>query len=379
MRVYELAKKLGMENRELIPELKRMGITVASHSSALDEATVERVLAQLSPKARTGAGDEAAGREERKGPSAKKAGSLAKAGARDGGKGAAKPAPVEAPPKADKKRILIKRKKTDEEIAAEGVVRTGGPAEPAPMSSLGPPEAAPHPIAPPAGAPTLEPAAPAAPPAPVGEAVKVEREPPAPAAPPAIGRPIPAEPGAAVRTVSAAGGPGPALAGETEAQRLEREKKKGLLPVQPVEDAAALKDKLKKVRKPGRARTGEEEVKFREDAARWQDLRAIPVHRREDRSRHVQTAAPAEITKPRKKVIKLTPGLTVKEFAELVGQRPADVIRKLMEIGQLLTLNQPMNLDAGLLIAEGLGLKAEVAAEKEGEELLEEAVEWAEE
>ena len=37
MRVYELAKQLGMENRELIPELKRLGIPVASHSSALDE------------------------------------------------------------------------------------------------------------------------------------------------------------------------------------------------------------------------------------------------------------------------------------------------------------------------------------------------------
>ena len=33
MRVYELAKQLGMENRELIPELKRLGIPVASHSS----------------------------------------------------------------------------------------------------------------------------------------------------------------------------------------------------------------------------------------------------------------------------------------------------------------------------------------------------------
>jgi len=41
-------------------------------------------------------------------------------------------------------------------------------------------------------------------------------------------------------------------------------------------------------------------------------------------------------------------------------------------------LNQPMNLDAALLIAEGLGLKAEVLTEKQGEELLEEAAEWAE-
>ncbi|WP_447974889.1 translation initiation factor IF-2 [Nitrospira sp. Kam-Ns4a] len=166
---------------------------------------------------------------------------------------------------------------------------------------------------------------------------------------------------------------------ETEARRLEREekeKRKAIPPVVPVEEPAALKDKLKKVRKPGRTRD-EEEVKFREDAARWQDLRAIPVHRRDDRTRHAPPASPAEITKPRKKVIKLTPGITVKEFAELVGQRPADIIRKLMEMGQLLTLNQPMNMEAGQLIAEGLGLKAEVAVEKEGEELLEEAAEWA--
>ena len=31
-----LPRKLGMENRDLIPELKRLGITVASHSSALE-------------------------------------------------------------------------------------------------------------------------------------------------------------------------------------------------------------------------------------------------------------------------------------------------------------------------------------------------------
>ena len=40
MRVYELAKKLGMENKDLIPELKKMGVPVASHSSALDDDTV---------------------------------------------------------------------------------------------------------------------------------------------------------------------------------------------------------------------------------------------------------------------------------------------------------------------------------------------------
>ena len=47
MRVYELAKQLGMENRELIPELKRLGIPVASHSSALDEDSVRIVMEKV--------------------------------------------------------------------------------------------------------------------------------------------------------------------------------------------------------------------------------------------------------------------------------------------------------------------------------------------
>ena len=54
MRVYELAKQLGIENRELIPELKRLGIPVASHSSALNEESVRIVLEKVSPKARSG-------------------------------------------------------------------------------------------------------------------------------------------------------------------------------------------------------------------------------------------------------------------------------------------------------------------------------------
>ena len=50
MRVYELAKKLGIENRDLLPELKKMGVTVASHSSALDASIVQKVLEKLAPR-----------------------------------------------------------------------------------------------------------------------------------------------------------------------------------------------------------------------------------------------------------------------------------------------------------------------------------------
>lgn len=42
-RVYELAKELGIENRELITRLEKIGIAVKSHSSTLEDADVERV------------------------------------------------------------------------------------------------------------------------------------------------------------------------------------------------------------------------------------------------------------------------------------------------------------------------------------------------
>lgn len=43
MRVYELAKILNMNNKELIGKLNEMGVEVKSHSSGVDEETVAKV------------------------------------------------------------------------------------------------------------------------------------------------------------------------------------------------------------------------------------------------------------------------------------------------------------------------------------------------
>ena len=103
MRVYELAKQLGMENRELIPELKRLGIPVASHSSALDDDSVRVALEKLTSKVRSG---EAAGAHEAK----KVVRSSREAGAsHERGHAIAH----EEPQKPDKKRILIKKKREE--------------------------------------------------------------------------------------------------------------------------------------------------------------------------------------------------------------------------------------------------------------------------
>jgi translation initiation factor IF-2 len=111
MRVYELAKQLGMENRELIPELKRLGIPVASHSSALDDDSVRVAIEKLSSKAR--AGDASAGHEGKRAGRAKE-------------HGASHALVHEEPPKPDKKRILIKKKREEGAEEAAALAGCGG-------------------------------------------------------------------------------------------------------------------------------------------------------------------------------------------------------------------------------------------------------------
>jgi translation initiation factor IF-2 len=339
MRVYVLAKQLGMENRDLIPELKRMGITVASHSSVLDDDVVQKVLEKLGPKLKASGRDADAGRSERSmvGLASDRA-----VGARAGSSHAV-PAAEESP-KSDKRRILIKRKRADDAPAEEA-------------ASLPPVESAdksgvltdtlmvslPSPVHPQVESPAVAHADLTA----------------TPDQPHFIGATTAPVPMPAVKLPAA---PSVDVPGKKKVPSLEEMQAEGL------------KEKGKKARKPGRTRE-EEELRLREDAARWQDLRAIPVQqRRDDRSKHVHHATPGEVTKPRRKSFKLVPGMTVKEFAELIGQRPADIMRKLMDVGQMLTFNQTMNVDAAVIIAEENGIKIDLSTEKAGEELLESVV-----
>ncbi|MFQ5991821.1 MAG: translation initiation factor IF-2 [Nitrospiraceae bacterium] len=371
MRVYELAKKLGLENRELMPQLKRMGIAVTSHSSTLDSKAVAQALSKLAPQTKSSSAGDGGRVETSKRSALKKKDSSAGKGPASVAEAAVSrrsasrdttrsmssksaPAVTEEPPKGDKKRVLIKRRKIDEELEPQAGVDAMPLAD-----TLAQPASAPSPTATPSILPESQTPSP-----PPGTDSLVTA---AQAASPGPSEPLAAE-AAASATVSAA---------ETDRDLRQAEKKKGVPEGPQIEEASGIRDKHKKVRKAGRTRSDEEGT-FREDAARWQDLRAIPVHRREDRSRHHQPSAVTEITKPRKKVIKLPAGLTVKDFAGLVGQRPGDIVRKLMETGHLLTMNQPMVLDAALLIAEEYGLKVEVAADKQAEDLLEEAIESAE-
>ncbi|MGE0467840.1 MAG: translation initiation factor IF-2 [Nitrospira sp.] len=345
MRVYELAKKLGMENRVLIPELKKMGVSVTSHSSTLDDEIVQKAMEKLAARSK---GQSTATEEDLPSKSAQDA---------PRGKGTAtKGHLLEESPKPDKRRILIKRKKEDEptEVAsAAPVFEDERPTQIGATSSV------------PASATLADQP---------GVEVETERsllpeealEKALPSAPAPI---VP--PQEEIQQKPTVSPPGVAATVESVAA------KKKSMAFEAIE-AESQKDKLKKARKLGRPKDEQQDVKLREDAARWQDLRAIPVQRRDDRSKHLHHSTPAEITKPRRKSVKVTPRTTVKEFAELIGQRPADIVRKLMDMGQMLTFQQPMNLDAATMFAEESGVKIEIAIEKVGEELLQDLVDTGE-
>jgi translation initiation factor IF-2 len=95
-----------------------------------------------------------------------------------------------------------------------------------------------------------------------------------------------------------------------------------------------------------------------------------------EKHKKVETTVLPPITAPRKKSIKLEEGTTVKEFAELIGQKISDVIKKFMELGYMPTINQPVDMDAAVLVAESFGVKIETVT-AEHIDVIEEVVEDA--
>ncbi len=110
------------------------------------------------------------------------------------------------------------------------------------------------------------------------------------------------------------------------------------------------------------------------------ESRKLPEHRivkrSRDRFKKLESTPSLQITAPRKRHIKLEEGATVKDFAELIGQKSSDVIKKFMELGSMPTINQLVDMDAAVLIADGFGVKIEpVAAEQI--EVIDDAIEDA--
>jgi translation initiation factor IF-2 len=95
------------------------------------------------------------------------------------------------------------------------------------------------------------------------------------------------------------------------------------------------------------------------DQKKWVDLKQ---QKRPHKVRKTDSVQPPPITAPRRKSIKMQEGTTVKEFADAIGCKIPEVIKKFMDMGYMPTINQPVDMDAAMLIAEGLGVKIEFAS-----------------
>src|SRR6266513_633332 len=319
MRVFELAKQLGITSKDVISDLKGIGVTVSNHMAALEDDTVAESLAKAAGKAKKPAAaslvkparplDEKPDRPEKADKERDRTAAL---------KAKKTPPSVVEPPKAEKKMILVKRRPSETPMV--GDVAPLKPVEEPAAISAGPTELSKVALPPLPGPVHAEPSSHPARPVGLEPPVAGSTGSPASLTPPVSLPPQPPLPASGIERHPAS--------------------KKGLTPEASQADPLSLKDKGKKPRRVGRGRE-DEPIPTRDDAARWRDLRAMPMHRREEKLRHAPSGPSAEVTKPRLKAVKLSEGLTVKDFAEALGQKPAEVIRKLMDMGTMLTQNQP--------------------------------------
>lgn len=145
----------------------------------------------------------------------------------------------------------------------------------------------------------------------------------------------------------------------------------------PEEEAAktekARDNKTKFMNKPGMMRAFDS---IRRVEASKKGFAYQPRHKKTDKRHPVkklEKSAPPVSTQPRKRILKFREGTTVKEFAELIGQKLPDIIKKFMELGYMTTINQPLDADAAQIVAETYDVKIEPTKVESEEEILQEA------
>jgi len=370
-RVHELAKELGIENKELIARLEKIGIAVKSHSSTLDEGDVERILKELKSS------------EPREVVEQRiKTGVIRRRSVRLPAE-EAEPAPAtEAPAEAEKSAAEALPKEPVKPSTAppavppaEAVQPKGAAPKRAPVSKAAPP-APPEP--PTAGAEVrkVEAAAPAeaavAPeptpkekdmtPKPVPVARETETVSPTAPVPPAkavpspsartaekeVRKPAPSRPDLMITRDAVPPRP-EAPSARTEADKF---KKRGKKPVEVLmEESAPAKKKVFAKKQFTDRKARQIEVDTEERTPRW----------REEKRPAVVRMKKTEITVPKasKRRIKVGDAISVGDLAKKIGVKASEVINKLMGLGMMATINQSIDFEAASLIATEFGYQVE--------------------
>ena len=369
MRVFDLAKELEMTSKALLGGLKKLGIPATNHMSALSDAEVAKVWETLGKGVSKASQDKKEKKEKKtKAGIAEKKTQTAKGAKKKKSSLATKEPP--APKK--KSRILIKKKPQPSEIQAPiSSSEKPGDHEALIGDLLVKPEKEID-LSPPAGEKT--------------GLVSPKAEKDLEGAPSSVQSPdtsvsIEEPPREETRTQEVGGDVSTELKEVEVKEREEKPKRTELGQKEKLELLKAdLTDLSKKQADSHLDKRGKKAKKPREEAARegyheirrWQTFK--PLHKKTGRGKDAEraggTTSVTDITKPRIKVIKLAKGVTIKDFSEIIGQKSTEIIKKLMEMGIMATMNQAIDMDAAVLISSSYGLNAEVVEEEAVEDLL---------
>ncbi len=353
-RVYELAKELGLDNKELISRLEKIGVIVKSHSSTLEEADLERIQKEL----------------------------LA-------------PEPKEVLEQRIKSTVIRRRAiRTEEEEKPPLAEVPVAEVEEKPAAPVAEPvEAAPPPAAPPPAAPAepvekeAEPveepvpvaAEPAAPPEEEKKPEKPVELPPRGTTATVISRPAPGEIRKPyVRREPVPSRPAPSAPGaRKEVPRRPDLKVTREAPSAPATAPAADKkpkwvaDKKKKTievvmgEQPGvKKKTFARKSLDRRDVRQELDLDERGARWREEKRATVVRMQKPQITVPKasKRRVKVAEAITVGELAKRMGVKASEVINKLIGLGLMAGINQSIDFDTAALIGGDFGYQVEAAA-----------------
>ncbi len=379
IRVYELARELGVENKDLIARLEKMGISVKSHSSTLEDSEVERVKRDYSAaephevvekRVKTTVIRRRAVRTtvEEEAPIA-----AAESLPGEGETGEAKDEAISEPTVEPAKEIVVpaevsrkpaEGKPPEDKIAEAKVVL--------PPISQEPPPPPPHEETPSApvtsstapvvekaepavGKPVMKPVTPPPAPKPVKReahlitAPRKQQEPAgAGAGAGALRRPVPRRTDVVVGRDMAP----PTGIKKPVKWEPDKDKKKGKKPVEVViSDPFPRKKALikKAVDRKGKIK----ELDRDERNSRWRDEKKAGVVKLQ---KTVIT-----VPKASKRRLKISETITVGDLSKKMGVKASEVINKLIGLGLMVTINQSLDFDTAALISTEFGYQLELA------------------
>lgn len=327
-RVYELAKELGIENKDLLARLEKLGIKNKKPTSSMEDGEVEKVKREFRTSEQPHEMEE----------TRVKSTVIRRRAVRTPAEEAQAIIEEEKPDEAIPEPVALEKEEKEGVAEPEKIEPVAAPPQrevPAAAAVVKPVET--QPKKEPAIAEEKKPASPR----PVIEPARVMKAPAAPAGPAAPGAPR------VVKEVTAPKPEKPAKPGIIKGW------KKGKKPVEVVMEEAPGKKKTF-FKKLGDKKDGKQQWERERDEERAARLK-------EDKKSLVTRMKKTEITTPKaiKRRIRVRESIRVGDLAKNMGVKASELMSKLIALGIMASINQSLDIDTATLIAADFGYQIE--------------------